>query len=246
MLEPGSQSRTTDGAVDAAETIAPRRLVRRSGLSGFAAVDTFAAWAGAVGLVAGGLDFGDRLNDRLPFDSVVLAGLALAVIVAIPLTLLAWSAWTGADRTNDVALIVGLILIGWIVVQVVVLRAFSIFQPAYLCVGVSFVAVSHRVGLGHRRQGLLLAGIGALIAPVGLGLVPHLIKSGLGAMSAVGVLVSVIGVGSLVVGARLVLRDRHRVGSVAGGCRDPDRARHGGVDHCACRRGDPRPGDPRG
>lgn len=61
-------------------------------LAGFAALNALAAWAGAVALVTGGTDFGEPTNDRLPFDSLEIAGLALATIVAIPLTVLAWCA----------------------------------------------------------------------------------------------------------------------------------------------------------
>ena len=102
-----------------------RSPARRPWLAGFAAFNAFGAWAGAVGLVTGGMDFGESINDRLPFDSLVLAGLALGITVGIPLTVLAWSAWTGGPRTDDLALVTGLMLIGWIVGQVVVIRAFS-------------------------------------------------------------------------------------------------------------------------
>ena len=61
-----------------------RASARRPWLAGFAAFNAFAAWAGAVGLVTGGTDFGESINDRLPFDSLVLAGLALGIIVGIP------------------------------------------------------------------------------------------------------------------------------------------------------------------
>lgn len=118
---------------------------RRPWLAGFAALNALGAWAGAVGLVTGGTDFGASINERLPFDSLVLAGLALAVIVGIPLSVLAWSAWTGGSRTDELALVVGLVLIGWILVQVAVIRAYSFFQPTYLVVGAAFVAASHRV-----------------------------------------------------------------------------------------------------
>jgi hypothetical protein len=127
-----------------------RRHPTRRYLAGAAAVNALAAWGGAVALVSGGTDFGARTNARLPFHSLVLAGVALAVIVALPLTLLAWSAWTGHARTDDLALIAGLLIIGWIVVQVVLLRSFSPFQPAYLCIGACFVGASHRVRLGRR------------------------------------------------------------------------------------------------
>ena len=36
--------------------------VRRPGLAGFAALNAFAAWAGAVGLITGGTDFGDVID----------------------------------------------------------------------------------------------------------------------------------------------------------------------------------------
>jgi uncharacterized membrane protein len=119
----------------------------------FAAVNAVGAWAGAFGLITGGTDFGDTINDRLPFHSLVLAGLALATIVGIPLTVLAWSAWTSAWRTDELALVVGLMLIGWIVGQIAVIRAFSWFQPAYLVVGAAFITASHRVAPTRRRVG---------------------------------------------------------------------------------------------
>jgi hypothetical protein len=71
----------------------PHSQARRPWLAGFAAFNAFGAWAGAFGLITGGTDFGDTIDDRLPFDSLVLAGLALAAIVGVPLTVLAWSAW---------------------------------------------------------------------------------------------------------------------------------------------------------
>jgi hypothetical protein len=148
----GQQQRELTGYVgDARGSSLSTSSPRRPYLAFFAAVNALAAWGGAVALVAGGTDFGERTNERLPFDSLVLAGVALAVIVALPLTVLAWSAWTGAPRTYDVALISGVLIIGWIVVQVVVLRAFSMFQPLYLCVGACFIAAAHRVRLGSRR-----------------------------------------------------------------------------------------------
>ncbi|MBI4934584.1 MAG: hypothetical protein HY828_11940 [Actinobacteria bacterium] len=129
-----------------------RAPARRPWLAGFAAFNALAAWAGAVGLVTGGMDFGESINDRLPFDSLVLAGLALGIIVGIPLTVLAWSDWNGGPRTDNLALAVGLMLIVWIVVQVAVIRTFSVFQPTYLAVGSAFVAASRRVTMSPHRQ----------------------------------------------------------------------------------------------
>ena len=196
---------------------APCPRAPRAGLAGFAALNAVAAWAGAVGLATGGIDFGERTNDRLPFDSLVLAGVALAVIVAVPLTVLAWLAWTGAARTNDAALIAGLLIIGWIVAQVVALWAFSLFQPAYLGIGALLIAASGRARLGTRSRGILLLAAGTVGVAVGVGLVPHLAKNGATVMSLVSVLVLVVGIALVVNGARSALRNRHRLTQVAGG-----------------------------
>ena len=190
---------------------------RRPWLAGFAAFNAFGAWAGAVGLITGGMDFGESINDRLPFDSLVLAGLALGIIVGIPLTVLAWSAWTGGSRTDDLALVVGVTLIGWIVVQVAVIRAFSLFQPAYLAVGASFVAASHRVTLSHHGRGALSVAVGSVLAAVGVGLLPHPIKNGLTAMSVVAITLLLSGIALVGFGAVWALRGRRLRGTLAGG-----------------------------
>jgi dienelactone hydrolase len=190
---------------------------RRPWLAGFAAFNAFAAWAGAVGLITGGTDFGESINDRLPFDSLVLAGLALVAIVGVPLTALAWSAWKGGSRTCDLALVAGLALIVWIIGQVAVIRAFSLFQPVYLAVGTSFVIASHRVALGPRRRGAFLVAVGSIAVSVGVGLLPHPIENGLTIVSVVSIVALIAGITSVVVGAAAVLRDRLRLTKVLGG-----------------------------
>lgn len=113
-------------------------------LAVFAGVNAFGAWAGAVGLIGGGLDFGERLNQRLPFDSLVLAGLALASIVAVPLTVLAVLAWRGDRRAGPLSMLVGLVLIGWILLQLAFLRELSFFHPLYVAIGAAFIAAGWR------------------------------------------------------------------------------------------------------
>lgn len=61
----------------------------RTGVAVFAAIIAFSAYAGAIGLVSGGLSLGE-FTARLPFGSPVLGGIALALIVAVPSTWLAW------------------------------------------------------------------------------------------------------------------------------------------------------------
>jgi hypothetical protein len=112
----------------------PRRTV-----AVLAFVNAAAALGGAVGLATGTLSLGSELDSRLPFASPVLGGIALAVIVALPLAWVGVLAWQGDERT-DLALVgVGILLIGWIVVQVLFLRELSFFHPFYVAVGVLFV-----------------------------------------------------------------------------------------------------------
>lgn len=190
---------------------------RRPWLAGFAAFNAVAAWAGAIGLVTGGTDFGESINDRLPFDSLVLAGLALGVIVATPLTALAWSAWSRGPKTDDIALVVGLTLIAWIVVQVAVIRAFSVFQPAYLAIGAYFVVASRRVTLSPHRLGALLIAVGSILLAAGVGLLPHPIKNGLTVVSVLAIIVLLSGIALVGFGAVSALRGRRRRGALVHG-----------------------------
>ena len=132
--------------------------------------------AGVVGLTLGGIEFGDTLDARLPFEGLVLAAVGLALIVAVPMTLLAWWAWTGNPRTLTLAFLVGIAVIGWIALQVIVLVV-SLFQPVYLAVGVWFIAESERVHLRPTTRGALVASAGALAVAVGVGLVPQFVEN---------------------------------------------------------------------
>lgn len=194
-----------------------RASARRPLLAGFAVVTALAAWAGAIALITGGADFGASNNDRLPFDSPVIAGFALGIIVGIPLTALTWSAWTGGPRTGDLALVAGLVLIGWIVVQVVVIRTFSFFQPAFLAVGAAFIATSPRVTLSPRRRGVLFVAVGSILTAVGVGLLPHPIKNGLTLMSVAAIALLLSGIGLVGFGAVSALQGRRPLGTLGGG-----------------------------
>jgi hypothetical protein len=104
-----------------------------------------AAVAGAVGLVGGGIDFGEvdeLIRDRIPWQNPVVAGLALGGAVAVPMGTAALMAWRGAAKADVAALVAGAALICWIVGEVALLRVYSWMQPA--CLG----------------YGLLVAGMG--------------------------------------------------------------------------------------
>jgi hypothetical protein len=125
-----------------------RRHNPRRRLCVAAGVTAASAYGGAIGLLVGGVDFGDTINHRLPFDSRPLAGLALAAIVGAPFTALAVLAGRDDPRTDCAAIVAGTTLIGWIVVQVVVIRSLSALQPICVIVGAAFLWV----GISGRRR----------------------------------------------------------------------------------------------
>jgi len=102
-------------------------------LAGLVAVQ---ACAGAVGIATGAVDFGPRVTAMLPFGSSLLAAVALVIVVAGPMTVATWCAITGHPRTGPAMAVAGTLLIGWIVVQVAVIQAFSWLQPAMGAAGV--------------------------------------------------------------------------------------------------------------
>lgn len=117
---------------------------RRTGLAVFAGLIAFSAYGGALGLTLGFIDLGARINDRLPLGSPVLGGFALALVVAVPSTVLAWWAWRGDPRTDLAAVVTGVLVIGWIVVELAFIRELSFLHPTYVLVGAALIWAGRR------------------------------------------------------------------------------------------------------
>ena len=109
-----------------------RELRPASVLAGVMAV---AAAAGAVGLWAGGIDFGEEVTARLPWGSTLLAGTALLLVVAVPMGLAAVAAWRAAPRAPELLVVAGLLLVAWIAVELAFIRSLSWLQPVCLVWG---------------------------------------------------------------------------------------------------------------
>jgi hypothetical protein len=126
------------------EMITAGRARRHRGIAALAAFMAIAAYAGVVGLMAGVLDMGTLVNGRLPFSSPVLGGLALLLIVALPMTAAAVAAWRGLPWASAAAVLAGLALIGWIVVEVAFIRTFSWMQPVCAVYGALLAGLGWR------------------------------------------------------------------------------------------------------
>ena len=147
MLEAVSDRSLMTQAVSSSGTLQVANGSRRSGLTAFAAVIALSAWGGALGLSIGFLSLPARLNDRLPFASPVLGGLALTLVVALPATWLASLAWHGDRRTDGWAVVTGGLLVGWILVELAFIRDFSFFHPTYLVIGLVLIWIGRRANV---------------------------------------------------------------------------------------------------
>jgi hypothetical protein len=127
-------------------TLAPRDLRPRHRwlLACLAAINAPAAWIGMLGLLGGGLSLGPVVTERLPFDSPEVAGVALGALIAVPSTALAAMAFRGDPRSAPLAVRVGGMLILWIVVQLLVIRSFSLFQPICVASGAWLMVLGRR------------------------------------------------------------------------------------------------------
>ena len=127
---------------------------RRTGLAVYAGLIALSAYGGAIGLASGSMNTSETIDGRLPMQSPVLGAVALAVIVGVPNTVLMWHAWRGDARAPAAATVAGVLLIGWIGVEVAFIRELSWLQPLYVAVGASLVAIGRRpVGLPRRAGG---------------------------------------------------------------------------------------------
>jgi len=119
------------------------RSGRHPGLAVLSALNALAATGGAWGLASGALALGG-LESRLPWESTLLGGLALFVVVAVPNSVLASLAWRGDRRTGPTAVATGLALVVWILIELAFLRELSFFHPLYLGVGLVMVWLGRR------------------------------------------------------------------------------------------------------
>jgi hypothetical protein len=99
------------------------------------------AVGGAFGLITGTLDLGEYTDD-LPWQSPLIAGIALLVVngvlpAAVALGELRRRRWAGVGH-----LVVGSALIGWVAVQVAFIGANSFLQLVYLAYGIVIVVLA--------------------------------------------------------------------------------------------------------
>lgn len=115
--------------------------------SGFLAMS---AWFGVAGLTTGYLSLTPGVVARLPLHSPVLAALGLLFIVAGPSTTLTVMARHRDTETPHAAVIVGSMLVGWIVLELLLLDERSLLQLGFGVSGALLALTGWR--LGRRRM----------------------------------------------------------------------------------------------
>jgi hypothetical protein len=113
-------------------------------IAGLAAFNTLGAGLGAIALGAGWLDLGPRVTDRLPWGSAVVGAAALALIVALPNAALTVTTLRREARAGSLSILAGVLLVGWIVVELAFIREVSFLHPFYVAVGLLQVGVGAR------------------------------------------------------------------------------------------------------
>ncbi|KAA9160222.1 hypothetical protein FPZ12_017895 [Amycolatopsis acidicola] len=113
----------------------PRDTARRPVLAACAGLVAVLAYAGAAALITGVLGLGAEVTARLPWGSTVFAGVALALVVGVPMTVVACFGSRGNAYTSVAAVVAGSMLIGWIAVEIGFVRTYSWLQPVFAFAG---------------------------------------------------------------------------------------------------------------
>jgi hypothetical protein len=138
--------RTESGAADhlvASETETHRsRFPTDKVLTGVLLFNALSAIGGGIGLVTGTLPVPTLLLRHTPFDSFVVPGLILGIIIGGTALAAAVALRTQSPRSRALSRAAGAVMVGWIVGETVLVWGFSWLQGLYLLTGVVVVVLS--------------------------------------------------------------------------------------------------------
>ncbi|MFC9659981.1 hypothetical protein ACFVJ5_07050 [Nocardia sp. NPDC127606] len=132
-----------------------RRLdPRRSVLCLITGIVAIWAFAGSLALITGTLSLGPEAESRLPWQSPILAGVMLALVVGLPMTVVALTTTNDDTHPSQTSMVAACALIGWILLQLLILREFSWLQPVCVVSAVTVAALgapplTHRTPSHH-------------------------------------------------------------------------------------------------
>ncbi|TCK22347.1 hypothetical protein [Pseudonocardia endophytica] len=110
-----------------------------------------AAVGGGVGLMAdNAIGMTDDWLAATGFASWTVPGLLLILVVAVPTAVAAVLEIRGAGHAAEASVVAGLLQVGWILAQLVVVQRYVVLQPVVLACGVAVVAL--RAGAVRRSR----------------------------------------------------------------------------------------------
>jgi hypothetical protein len=83
-------------------------------------------------LVGVAISFGETINARLPYQSLFLAGMALLLVVAAPMTAAAVACIRDLRYARELVIGAGLLLVACIAIELAFIKSYSWFHPTYL------------------------------------------------------------------------------------------------------------------
>ena len=89
--------------------------------------------------------------DKLPIDTFFLPGLYLLIVYGIGSSIIAYGLLQQLSWAPVAGLLLGLVLIGWVIGQIILLGEPAMLQYIYLTVGVAIFLLSLKI----RKQGIL-------------------------------------------------------------------------------------------
>jgi drug/metabolite transporter superfamily protein YnfA len=97
---------------------------------------------GGTGLIVNGMGMPLAWLEGTPFGSWVVPGTLLLALVAVPMAFAVLSEFTRTRLAYPASLIAGVVLVGWIGSQLLVLRRYFFLQPVLAVAGVAVVVLA--------------------------------------------------------------------------------------------------------
>jgi membrane protease YdiL (CAAX protease family) len=111
-------------------------------LKGVLLFNALSAIGGGIGLITGTLPVPTMLLRHTPFDSFVIPGLFLGIIIGGSSLAAAIALRAQATRSRAISSAAGVIMVGWIAAETILVRGFSWLQGLYLLTGIAVVVLS--------------------------------------------------------------------------------------------------------
>lgn len=97
---------------------------------------------GAIGLLTGTIGMPDTWLEGTPFESWVVPGLALLLVVAVPMLAAAVLEARDAPRAATASAVAGLLQVGWIAVELLIMHRYDPLQPIVLALATLLLAAT--------------------------------------------------------------------------------------------------------